>query len=280
VLKSRNLVGEEVHLTTPIHLQIAPPWWRTRQFYAVTLLLFGGIIYGIFRYSVNRVKRKNAAQFQIEKKFAELEMQALQAQMNPHFIFNCLNGIQNFILNQETHQAVGYMGKFGQLMRLFLEASKNKFIALDEEIKLLRLYTELEQMRFSNVFEVDFKIPSDLDIEAIQIPSLLIQPFVENAILHGLTKLPKGGGQLIIQFFENESGRLICQVKDNGIGREQAAKLKAQSVQQHVSRATQIVNERLEVLRQMNNLSVNIEMHDAYPERKYTGTLVRIFIAV
>ncbi len=279
-LKSRDLSNEEISLSAPVQIVIAPPWWQTNWFYLCASLIGAGLAYGSFNFLVNSAKRKNAKQFQIEKKFGELELQALQAQMNPHFIFNCLNGIQSFILDQEVTKAVEYMGKFGQLMRLFLEASKNKFIPLDEEITLLRLYTELEQMRFSNAFQVQFEITSKLDTEAIQIPSLLIQPFVENAILHGLMKMDNlNDKKLIIRFFENETQELICEIVDNGIGRAEAALLKTKPVN-HKSRATQIVNERLEVLRQMGNLNINITMEDVSPTKKYTGTLIRILIPV
>lgn len=278
-LKSYDLSEKEGQLSEPVRIFIAPPWWQTNLFYLFLIISTLGLVYILFNFLVNRAKRKNKEQFLIEKKFAELELQALQAQMNPHFIFNCLNGIQSFILNQESTKAVAYMGKFGHLMRLFLEASKNKFIPLDEEITLLTLYTELEQMRFSNTFQVKFVVDAQLDTEAIQIPTLLIQPFVENAILHGLMKLETTiKKKLTIHFYENETQQLVCEVIDNGIGRKKAAELQKAANSQFKSRATQIVNERLEVLHQMGSMDVRIEMEDVEPTQKLTGTLVRLMI--
>jgi LytS/YehU family sensor histidine kinase len=162
-------------------------------------------------------------------------------------------------------------------MRLFLESSKNKYITLEEEIKLLSLYIELEQMRFEDKFDAVVEVDENLDSHTREIPSILIQPFVENAINHGLFN-KKTKGHLRIAFTKKEDESLLCVVEDNGVGRKQAEQLKKDSSRNYKSRGMQIVRERLEVLQGVDDVKINVHVEELAPEALDPGTKVTIEI--
>jgi LytS/YehU family sensor histidine kinase len=225
---------------------------------------------------VRYVRKKESEKTTVNKRFAELELQALQAQMNPHFVFNALTAIQNFILQNDTEKAIHYLTKFSRLMRLFLESSREKYISLADEVQLLRLYTELEQVRFRDKFKVEFVIDQAVN-QTVQIPSMLIQPFVENAINHGLVYLDENSGGLLQITFKKIENVLHCSIKDNGIGRQQAADMKQQLANKpYRSRGMEITTERIKTLNDIDNLNVKISIID---NTNPTGTLVDIAIA-
>ena len=182
----------------------------------------------------------------LQKHAAELENQALRAQMNPHFIFNCLNAINHFILKNETETASDFLTRFSRLIRMVLQSSSNKYISLHEELEILKLYIGLERVRFRNHFSYTLQVHPSVEVEAMQIPPMLLQPFVENAIWHGLMHRAEGG-QLTIDLTE-EDGMLICSIKDNGIGRRKAAELKSKSASYKKSMGMEITASRLQML--------------------------------
>ena len=198
------------------------PWFQVVLPIAIILLS-----YLASRWYIKRIKREEELQTQINKRFAKLELQALQAQMNPHFVFNALGSIQYFIQKNNVEAADNFLAKFAKLMRLFLESSKNKYISLAEEIKLLNLYLELEKMRFEDKFDYKISIAPNIDVHFRELPSILIQPFVENAINHGIFN-KDGKGQLDIQFTENQQGDLTCLIQDDGVGRKKISSTKCQ----------------------------------------------------
>ena len=177
---------------------------------------------------------------------AELEMQALRAQMNPHFIFNSLNSINSFILQNEKEQASEYLIKFSKLIRLILENSMTPLISLSKELDALVLYMDLESLRFKHAIKIDIQYAEEMDTMAIKVPPLILQPFVENAIHHGL--MPKDGpGHLLITIQETED-RLQCTITDDGIGREQAAKRQENIKHRHKSFGLSVTSERINSL--------------------------------
>ena len=280
-LEAAGVEGGFHKMTSPktLRLTIRPAWWMTWWFRAAAVLLFLGAVYVVYRYNIERIKRRTAERASVERRFAELELQALRSQMNPHFIFNCLNGIQSFILAGEEERATRYLGKFAKLMRRFLEASKNKFLPLTEEIELLTWYVELEQLRAKRDFTFKVVVDPELDAEAVEIPSLLLQPFVENAILHGLGGAPDHPDpRLRIEFRAEADDWVRCVVEDNGIGRTRAAELQRAAFRDHKSRATQIVNERLEVIREMSEAEVRLEIMDAEPQAEFVGTRIEVWV--
>jgi len=178
------------------------------------------------RSRIQRIKEKARIQVTI----ADLERRMLTAQMSPHFLFNSMNAIQQFVLCNESHVAQAYLGKFSKLIRMFLEASKRKLISLRDEIELLSTYVELERLRFENSFEVHFDIDEKLALDEIEIPNSLVQPFVENAILHGLAPIPQQG-QLLLRITQ-QMHTLLISVDDNGTGRTRNSQMN-KNIQHH-----------------------------------------------
>ncbi|HEY0751040.1 MAG TPA: histidine kinase, partial [Chitinophagaceae bacterium] len=186
------------------------------------------------------------AQAKLQKHASDLEMQALRAQMNPHFIFNCLNAINHFIQKNETETASDYLTKFSRLIRMVLQSSSHKYISLHDELETLNLYIGMESVRFKDHFSYSIQCDPKVDIESVQIPPMLLQPFVENAIWHGLMH-KKDGGKLSIEIKE-EDDTLVCTIQDNGIGRKKAAELKSKSASYKKSMGMQITENRLKML--------------------------------
>ena len=164
-----------------------------------------------------------------QNRLAEEKLTALRSQMNPHFIFNSLNSIQQFILKGEVDNANKYLSQFSKLIRLVLQYSEYNFISLEEEINMLKLYLSLEKTRFGNSFEYSIQVEDDLDADEIKIPNLMVQPFVENAIWHGLMH-KEGDRKIDIRFHLKHEKSVVCEVTDNGIGREKAAEIKKREI--------------------------------------------------
>ncbi len=206
-------------------------------------ILFVILAFGIVFLIYNRLQLKR--NLTLQKELAEYEQKALHLQMNPHFVFNCLGSISSFIVQNGTDSAIKYLAKFSKLMRLTLEYSKESLIPIDKEIESLQNYLELEQLRFNQVF--DFKITKSVEIEDdLALPPLLLQPFVENAIIHGL--IPKQEKGMITIDFKLEKESLVCSIFDDGIGFDQSKQLKEQSVAIHKSMALDITKKRLEMM--------------------------------
>ena len=212
-----------------------------------------------------------------EKRIAGLEMMALRSQMNPHFIFNCLNSINRFILRNDTESASNYLTKFSKLMRMVLENSKQPLIPLEEEVKCLELYIQMEQFRCKNAFTYYIKYHDGVNTEEAMIPPLLLQPFVENAIWHGVN--PKeGDGKIGIEFFQKKEA-LYCVIRDNGIGRKKASELRSQLSENHKSMGLQITKERLAIIEEQQSKESPVEIEDVYDGNgKAAGTKVTIRI--
>ncbi|RKE92284.1 sensor histidine kinase [Ichthyenterobacterium magnum] len=184
---------------------------------------------------------------------------ALRAQMNPHFIFNSLNSIQYLITKKDNTSALKYLSKFSRFTRNILESSIETDILLSEEIAMLKDYLELESLRFKDVFSYTINVSDDIDPDAIEIPLLVIQPFVENAILHGFINKKIGANSLDINFYKRD-GFLICEIDDNGIGRENSKSIK--SIRKKRSRGLEVTKERLYLFNQLNNETNNITIVD------------------
>jgi len=196
-----------------------------------------------------------------EQKIAETEMTALRAQMNPHFIFNCLNSIKLYTLENDAATASEYLTMFSQLIRLVLENSRSEKVTLQNELETLRLYIELEAMRFKNKVQYRVNISPDIDQQYIEIPPLLLQPYAENAIWHGLMHR-KEGGHIIIDVSLPDEHLLCVEITDNGVGREQASLYKSKSATRQKSFGLKMTSDRINIINQLYHIHADIKISD------------------
>jgi ligand-binding sensor domain-containing protein len=254
---------------------IKPPWWRTWWAYILYAMAFAGLIYMFIQRRLNKIRMQHEIVVQ-KHKAAELEMQALRAQMNPHFIFNCLNSINHFILNNETEAASDYLTKFSRLIRTVLQLSRESEITLQEELDCLNLYIQLEQLRFQKLFQYTIHADENLDLETIRIPPMLLQPFVENAIKHGLTH-KDATGYIEVHLYRLDT-TLYCKITDNGIGRKNAT---ASEPSKHLSMGIRITADRIALLQQNKEPDTTIQITDlVLPDGTAGGTEVLLKIPV
>jgi len=265
--------------------------WRKFLFTGIVALVFIAVI--IVR--VIMLKRKNEAhkrelaenelqlqklesertKAELQQQASELEMQALRAQMNPHFIFNSLNSINRFILQNNKAEASEYLTKFSKLVRMILQNSQASLISLESELESLSLYLEMEALRFNNYFTYKISVQKDIDAEVLKVPPLIIQPYVENAILHGLMHKEETG-ELNIDISSHED-HLYFRITDNGIGRKKAAALASKSATKHKSMGLRITAQRIAMMQSMNAREVPVSIVDlTYPDGSAAGTEVTI----
>jgi ligand-binding sensor domain-containing protein len=260
-----------------IHLPVS--WYRSNWFFLLCFLTVVGLVIFLAKWRLDRIRKQSAQEARYQQKLAETEMMALRAQMNPHFLFNCLNSIKFFIINNQPDKASDYLGKFGRLIRLILQNSEESVITLDLELEALQLYVELEALRFENKFHFGLKVSKDVSTEMIEIPPLIIQPFVENAIWHGLMHAQYQGVLNIEVSLEDET--LICVVEDNGVGRAEAARLKSKSVMKKKSMGLDITKNRLKLMDNNESNANSVHIEDLVDEHENArGTRVTLNIPI
>jgi hypothetical protein len=260
----------------PISFQfkINLPWWRTWWFWGACFISLFGLFYGRERF----LKFWADEEQKHYKQVTELELRTLQLQMNPHFVFNALNAVQSFIMTHDNVSANNYLSKFAHLIRLFLDSSRSKYISLSDEIKLLSLYVEMEQLRFDGKFDFHLLVSPDVN-RFVEIPTMLLQPFVENAINHGL-RYREGKGILKISFFY-EGKNLVCEVEDDGVGRERSREIQSKSRKGYKSQGLKITEERLNTFNTIGDADIQFSIEDKVPNPDRdpsinVGTIVRI----
>lgn len=210
---------------------------------------------------------------------ADLELRSLRSQMNPHFLFNSLNSIRNYIIKNEPQKASKYLASFATLMRKILDSSQQEFIQLEEELEMLKIYLELEQLRFSNKFSFEINVDSSLEPDNTYIPPMILQPFIENAIWHGLLPLETEDGKLTLNFIPNKTSNheIICEITDNGIGRAKSEQMGAHK--KHKSKGISITKDRLNRLSYENTQQEHIFFEDLYNEKnEAAGTKVIVHL--
>lgn len=239
------------------------------------VLIFGslGLTGAVFLISRSNFRRKLAAQKQT---IAESKLQVLQSQMNPHFIYNTVNGIQNYILKSNKIDAYNYLGKFAALLRIITRSTADIRIELNREVKLLNNYLELEKMRFRDAFTYQINISESLMSDNPEIPNMMIQPVVENAIIHGLSGTGRPG-HLSVSITHKGNG-LLAIIEDNGRGRAAAEKISANQPDRHLSLATVNSKERLAFLRGLGYTNAKVEIEDLFKDGQPAGTKVSIYL--
>ncbi len=242
---------------------------RTQQIIIGLLcfVLLGSLIYFYFLYKSIQGKRK-ANQL--------LLLKSLRTQMNPHFIFNALNSVNNFIAKNDEKAANKFLAEFSRLMRKVLDYSQQDFISFEEEMELNQLYLKLEQYRFRDKFEYTFENEVSANRQHIEVPPMLIQPFIENAVWHGL-RYKTSPGKLDVRVTEAKQ-QLLITIKDNGIGRAKSKALKTANQKKYNSTGLDNVNKRIELINSIYEKNYRIEVNDAYPNTEDIGTVVHITI--
>ncbi len=273
-------VWNEKILEMPVH--VSTPWWLTWWFRIGFILLVAGLTWWFYRFRINQIKKKEKLKSQYEKKLANVEMTALLAQMNPHFLFNSLNSIDSYIIKNESKKASEYLNNFARLMRLILQNSRSNYISLKDELETLELYMQMERLRFKDKFEYEILVDKQVDTSAIVIPPMLIQPYVENAIWHGLMHKNDGVAGKVEVIVGKQDDSLFCVVQDNGIGREKAEELKAQKSANHKrSMGMQITMDRVEMINKLYSTNTTIKITDLKDQAgNAKGTRVELVIPV
>lgn len=262
------------------YIAITAPFWQTWWFISIAALLLAFGISVLIRVIVGNVKKAEEAKTMVNKLMAEYQITALQAQMNPHFIFNSINTIQSYILERDEEEAYNYLSKFGRLIRMVLHHSQEKTLLLEKELEVLNLYIDLEKLRFDDCFDYELIFQDSVNPSGIYVPGMLIQPYVENAIWHGIVNLKgKRRGQLVITI-QQTNDLLSVSIKDNGVGREKAMSFRKN--QRHKSVGMQLTAQRLKIMNQLHGYeTANVEVIDLFNEaNEPEGTEVRIYIPI
>ncbi len=269
---AQNAYGQWSEEPATIDFVINSPFWDTPWFIFLVSTLIIAIISTLFAYRFRSLKRQTA----LSRRLDGWKQQALLQQMNPHFIFNTLNSIQLFILQNDTLSSHRYLTKFAKLMRLTLDNSQNFSVRLSEELETINLYLELEALRADGKFTFEIQQPEDLLLEA-RIPSLIIQPFIENAIWHGV--MPKTSPGIITIQFRQKANSILCTIEDNGIGRKAAESYAATRV--HKSLGSKITMQRLQLLKSLHNQQLGILYKDLMDkDGNPSGTRVELTIPI
>jgi anti-sigma regulatory factor (Ser/Thr protein kinase) len=263
IIKTIDLNGTESPEISLIKFSINKPFWQKAWFIILVGLIVFFCIVIIFYYRLNAFKKKERQKTLFNKQMADIEMKALRAQMNPHFLFNAINSIQNYILKKDAKTAQSYLSKFARLIRNVLESSEYEYITLKEETDHMALYMELEKLRSSNKFDYKISVDGSVNVEHVLIPPLLLQPYVENAILHGLLPLPGNNG--ILEFsLARKNDEIIITIEDNGIGRKKAAELKQKKELSHHSMGLKVSQERISILNVLHKTHTSWTFEDKY----------------
>ncbi|GAB4025026.1 ligand-binding sensor domain-containing protein [Spirosoma gilvum] len=255
-------------------ITIQAPFWQTWWFRITTLVTLLTLTGFVARWREKQLAAQQREKSELRERIAASEMKALRSQMNPHFLYNSLNAIRLFILQNDSDNADKYLVKFARLMRLILDNSRLEWVTLDSELEQLTLYLELEQLRFDDLFDFCISADPSLSLGKTAIPPMIIQPYIENAILHGMAhKKTKGCIRVTI---ESKPTHLECTVEDDGVGRQQAQLLKKQA-SGHKSVGLRVTEDRLQLIGQRSGQAAGVQIIDKYDETQQpAGTLVVI----
>ena len=277
LLKSQIQGGNWESKPVSYTIIIEPAWWQTVWFKMISLALIIVSAVYLVRRRIQFIKKSEQQKAKHEKELLELESRALRAQMNPHFIFNCLNSIKSLIQQNENEKSVTYLTTFSKLIRTLFNNADKKEISLYDEIETCKYYLQLEAMRFDTRFSFEVKVEDSIDLKSVQVPALIIQPFIENAIWHGI--VPGGNGGHVLLEVSSNNGCIEIVIDDNGIGRASSYNNKPASSFGHQSKGVNLTQSRLELNNLLQHREAKLEIIDKEDQLgKATGTKVIITI--
>jgi sensor histidine kinase YesM len=264
-----------------IKFEIKKPFWLSNFFIFISSLLFLLLFFSFYKYQIRKIEKQNQMLLEkneLEKNLNLSTLKAIKSQMNPHFFYNALNTIQSYILANDKKQAVNYLSKFSSLTRNILEMTEKEFISINEEITTMSLYLDIEKARFDKDFEYEINTENISDLEH-KIPSMLLQPYIENAVKHGL--LHKNGLKKLLITFSKDGDKIKIEIDDNGIGRQKSAELNAIKNKNHNSFATNAMQNRIDLLNKNNKNKITIDFIDKINQSQQSlGTTVVIEIPI
>ncbi|MEZ4937008.1 MAG: histidine kinase [Crocinitomicaceae bacterium] len=253
-------ISKKIFVSSPIYQK----WW----FYLFLLITILITMYILFRWQIRTIRKKSL----LKQQYIRAQLTALKAQMNPHFLFNTLNSLQDLILRQDFKSTNYYLSKYSALMRMILSNSEKQTVEIEEEIKMLQLYLELEKLRFGDEFQFNVSCQPQLIDDRAQVPPMIIQPFIENAIKHGL--LHKIGEKNLTISFKLAENKIICEIEDNGIGRLKSQEINERQQKTHQSFSTQATGERMRLMQDFYGQPYEMEILDLFESNQPCGTKI------
>lgn len=253
-----------------------PYWWQTTTWKIVFWVGGAALIVSLLALTILLTRHYVSSANEKKGKLLDLELRAIYSQINPHFIFNALSAALFFINKKRFEEAYLHVSKFSRLLRSYLKSSQERYVTLSEEISMLRTYIELQQTRFEEKFDYVIKVENKIPADNVRIPSLLIQPLIENAIIHGLFH-KQGKGFLKVQFLQGaSSAELICIIEDDGVGRIRASEIKKESAAKYDSYGTKLTQQLIEIFKEYESMHIYLEYIDK--EKPHTGTIAKLTI--
>jgi ligand-binding sensor domain-containing protein len=275
-LEATNKFGVHSELLS-MPFRVQTPYWEAVWFKVSLLTILVALTWMLVGWRIRYIRSKQQEKENLIRKGAKMENQALLAQMNPHFIFNCLNSIQQFVFDQDMVQTNEYITGFSRLIRATLHNSSQSLITVEKEVEYLSDYLALEKMRFKEKMEYFIEVDPEIDTENTLLPPMLIQPFVENAMRHGLRNKPGGNGFIRINMRKSADG-LVIVIEDNGIGRKKAMEYKTGEHIEYQSRGMALTADRIKVVRALYGVHIGMKVEDRLAKSGAEGTKVMIVI--
>ncbi len=253
-----------------ILFSISPPIWKTWWFILIAMCIVSSLLFSFFKFQTDQLKRKND--------LTKLSLRGIRSQMNAHFIFNSLNAIQNYLIDEDVEVSYRYLTKLSRLIRQTLYHSNQPTINLEDEIKILSNYMDLENLRLKTKFDYKIKVDDELKLPSTLIQPMMLQPYIENSIRWGFKELDSPG-KILIDFELVDDGYIKCSIVDNGIGRKAAEKIKSKYFKNHKSMGTQINNKRVELLQKLEHKKYDISITDLFNQNNFSiGTKVELIL--
>ena len=267
--------GTEFSTPVDFNIVVSATLWQHPLFYIGLFIVISGWV--LLSFHRRSLRRRRA--LEMDNQLILLEQKALLTMMNPHFIFNALGSVQNHLLHNQPKDAAQYLSQFARLIRQNLNAIKTGFISIEEEIDRLKNYLELEKLRMENHFDYTISLEDDFDEEEAMIPSMIVQPFVENAVWHGISQLKNQSGRVWINFSLETDDTIKITISDNGLGKSQTNPVSIKS-RDHLNLSTEVTRRRLELLGKKHKVHTSVSYHEANPGQVNPGTKVVIVVPV